>query len=230
MKNYLPTTTLIRNKLNSKKYDPAFFEGKGLKVKIVDENLFSVRKNGFINNDITKLFEIGAIYRGGNLVCYKGQEIDEYFLHEARKLDWFIWNEKTVFSSVEEGKRVYMYWDPKYNDWSFADNKEPQVDVYKKILHSQVNNIYELESQFTYVFKIQGNARSVKSPVILDTIIDNKKGYEVMWDRIDKYGMRLKVDTAKFYKFEGFKYLEDDDFPLYATDKSKNKIYIKAKR
>jgi hypothetical protein len=49
-----------------------------------------------------------------------------------------------------------------------------------------------------------------------------------MWDRVDKYGVRLKIDSAHFYKFEGFDTLEESDFPLYVIDKSKNKIYIKA--
>lgn len=228
IRNYLPLTTLVRNKVNSKRYDSTFFEGRGVRVKVEDENLYSLRNNGLKKSELTPLCEKGLIFRGGQLVCYKGQEVKEYTLEEARKLDWFIWNDKTVFSSPIEGKRVYMYWDPKYNDWGFADDKIANSDTYREIFKRQINNIYELESNFTYVFKVQGNARSHQSPVLLETIIDHKKGYEVMWDQVDRYGVRLKIDSAHFYKFEGFDTLDKEDFPLYAIDKSKNKIYIKA--
>lgn len=228
IRNYLPLTTLIRNKVNSKRYDSSFFEGKGVRVKVVDGNLYSLKNNGLKKSELTPLCEKGLIYRGPQLVCYKGQNIEEYTLEEAKQLEWFIWNDKTVFSSPIEGKRVYMYWDPKYDDWRFADDKIPQSEQYYEIFQRQLYNIYELENIYTYVFRLAGNARSHKTPIFLETIIDTKKGIEIPWDGIDRYGMRLKVKTTEFYKFEGFEGLEESDFPLYASDKSRNKIYIKA--
>lgn len=226
IRNFAPLTTLIRNKVNAKKQ--SFLYNKGVNTKVEDENLFSLKSNYITKSELTPVCHVGLIYRGGKLVCFKGESIEELTLEEAKEHTHFIWNKDTVFVQPAEGKRVYMYWDPKYNDWSFADNKVAYSETYKRIFHANLYNIYNFEPDYTYVFRIQGNARSTKSKIVLETIYHTIKGIELPWKKIDQYAIRFKIECVEFYQFEGFEPIEEDDFPLYVRDKSNRKMYIKS--
>lgn len=228
IRNYASLTTLVRNKVNTKKQ--AFLYKKGITTKTDDEDLYSLKSNYIVKSEFSPLCHNGIIFRGKKLICFKGEEVEKMTLEEAKNHPHFLWNEKAVFVQPIGGKRVYMYWDPKYDDWSFADDKEAASDTYKKIMNTNLYNIYNFEIDYTYVFRIQGNARSVKSHIILETIYDTKKGIELPWKIVDKYAIRFKIDCVEFYQFEGFEPLEEDDFPLFARDKSSRKIYIESMR
>ncbi len=228
IKNFQPITTLIRNKISGKKIDSAFLEHKGVSIKIEDENLFSLKNGGMTKSEISKVCQQGLIYRGPHLVCFKGEKIRNYTLHQAKDLKWFIWDKNTVFIEYIEGKTVFMYWDPQLSDWSFSDYKEPKSDTYYEIFNHRIYNIMNYEPSYTYVFKILGNAKSKKSPIILEEIIDTKKGKNIGWDKIDKYAGLMNVTPIKFFKFEGFDTLEENDFPIYVQDKSQNKIFLRS--
>ena len=225
IRNFASLATLIRNKVNTGKH--SFLYKKGITTKTEDENLYSLKSNYITKSELSPICHHGLIYRGKKLVCFKGEQIPELTLEEAKEYH-FLWNDKTVFIQPMGGKRVYMYWDPKYNDWGFADDKEAQSETYKKILHKNIYDIYNLEPDYTYVFRVQGNARSTKSLVVLETIYDTMKGIELPWKTIDKYSVRLNIDCVEFYQFEGFDPVESGDLPLYARDKSNRKIYIKS--
>lgn len=228
VRSYSALTTLIRNKLNRDLEEAFhFFHEKGVMLNIEDEDLYSLKTEN--DGHKSELYEVcynGLIYRGAELVCYKGPRVPQIVLSKAQETDSIVWNDKTVFSEKVDGKKIFMYWDPKKEDWSFADENKAINNSYGKILKEKLYNIYNIEYFFTYVFVLAENDKRHETGIYLECMYDNKKGKEVEWRTVWNYAMRLKAKPVQYYYFEGFEKLEPEDFPVYVLDMSGNRILL----
>jgi len=228
VRSYPALTTLIRGRLNRDISDAQFFlHEKGIALLIDDENLYSLKTEN--DGHKSELFEVcykGLIYRGTELVCFKGPRVPEMSLKEAQEKDTIVWNDKTVFAEKIKGKKMYMYWDYEKEDWQFADENKAINKSYGDILRNKLYNIMGIEYFFTYVFIISENNIKHETGIYLETMYDNKKGKEIKWDRVWNYAMRLKAKPVMYYNFEGFDKLEESDFPIYVLDISGNRILL----
>lgn len=228
VRSYKTLTTLIRNRIN--KNPTGEFEwlhDKGVTMKIEDKNLISLQteKEGH-KSELTEVCFNGLIYRGAELVCYKGPRIPEFTLKTAQEQDTIVWNDKTVFAEKVDGKRIHMYWDSEKEDWAFADDKKAINNSYGKMLKEKLYNINGIEYFYTYTFIISENNDKHDSGIYLEKMLDNKVGTEVEWKKVWNYAMRLKTKPVQYYYFEGFEKLEPEDFPIYVLDISKNRVLL----
>ena len=228
VRSYRTLTTLLRNRINKNAQSQfEWLHDKGVTLKVEDENLYSLQteKEGH-KSELTEVCYNGLIYRGPELVCYKGPRVPEVTLTEAKELDTIVWNEKTVFAEKVKGKQLFMYWDSDKEDWQFADEKKAINNSYGKILKEKLYNIYNIEYFFTFVFTISEDNDKHKSGIYLERMYDNKIGTEVEWKTVWDYARRLKAKPVQYYYFEGFDRLDPEDFPLYVLDMSKNRILL----
>jgi len=228
VRSYPALTTLIRNKLNRNIPEAFnFFHEKGITLNIEDENLFSLQteKNGH-NSELIEVCYNGLIYRGAELVCYKGPRIPQLTLTEAKELPAIKWNETTVFSEKVVGKKMFMYWDSQKDDWQFADEAKSINNSYGKLLKNRLYNIYNIEYFFTFIFVIVENDKIHEPGTYLETMYNNKTGKEVDWKTVWSYASRLKAKPVQYYFFEGFDKLESNDFPIYVYDVNNNRILL----
>jgi len=228
VKSYPALTTLIRNKFNRDISQAAeFFHEKGITLNIEDENLFSLQteKNGH-RSELIEICYNGLIYRGPELVCYKGPRIPELTLTDAKILPTIKWNSDTVFSEKVLGKKMFMYWDPKTENWIFADDNKSINNSYGKILKNKLYNIYNIEYFFTFIFIIVENDSAHEPGIYLETMYNNKTGKQVDWATVWSYALRLKAKPVQYYYFETFEKLEPQDFPIYIYDNNNNKILL----
>lgn len=231
VRQYPAVATLIRSRLN-RDLSEAFeiFHEKGVTLLTEDEDLhqLTTEKEGH-KSEITDICYNGVIYRDTELVCFKGPKVEELTLEEAKDSKQITWiGGKTVFSEKIEGKKIFMYWDPKSKDWLFADENKPMNNVYSKLLKEKLYNIYNLEYFFTFVFIISDQKGKKEQGIYLESMIDNKKGVEIDWKTVWNYAMRLKVKPVQYYHFEGFEKLEPEDFPIYVLDVSNNRVLLKS--
>jgi hypothetical protein len=228
VRSYSALTTLLRNRINK---DAAgefeWLHDKGITLKIEDGNLYSMQteKEGH-KSELTEVCYNGLIYRGPELVCYKGPRIPATTLTEAREQDTIVWNDKTVFAEKVVGKKMFMYWDSEKDDWAFADENKPVNNSYGKILRDKLYNINNIEYFYTYVFVISEDNDKHNTGVYLECMYDNKTGKEVDWNTVWNYAQRLKAKPVQYYFFEGFDKLEPEDFPIQVLDISKNRILL----
>ncbi len=227
VRSYPALTTLIRGRIDNNLNDTfTWFHDKGVTLT-VDENLFSLKtEKGGHKSEITEICSNGLIYRGTELVCFKGIRAPEVTLTNARKTDRIVWNDKTVFAEKIKGKKLYMYWDSEKDDWSFADENRAVNNSYGKILRDKLYNIYNIEYFHTYVFVVSEDNKKHETGIYLETIYDNKKGKEMDWKDVWGYAVRLKALPVQYYYFEGFDKLEPEDFPIYVLDISKNRVIL----
>jgi hypothetical protein len=215
-------TTMVRNLLNRKPLTPAYFKAKGLVLKIEDDDLYSIKSDNN-NTELSQIFANGIIYRGADLICYKGMTIPELTLKEVQENPRITVGDTSAFIEPLVGKRIFMYWDPKKQDWAFADDKKTN-SVYGKTIRDSIYDIMNVEYFYTYVFVIP--EQNKERGFVLETMYDNKKGTECGWGFVIDRARRMNVGTVNFYYFEGFEKLEATDFPLRLQDASKNKYYI----
>jgi hypothetical protein len=222
---YSAITTLVRNKLCAPAISESiqFLANKGITVKIEDEDLYSLKSSPEADSEIAGVFRTGVIYRGPEVVCYRGPIIPELTLEEAKEHKEISWNDKSVFIECLTGKRIFMYWDTKKKNWSFADSKKSNT-IYGKLITDQTYNIMAVEPFYTFVFVLDDQSNTI----YLETAYDNKKGKELAWDAVFERAIRLNIPVVKYYYFEGFDKLEDSDFPLYVQDVSRRRILIRS--
>lgn len=220
--SYPAITTLIRNKLNALPLEEStsFLAQKGIDLQMEDVDLFSLYPT-FQTSEITQAVASGLIFRGAEVVCNRGIAPTHFTLEKSKTFEGFSWTDKTVFIECMKGQRVYMYWDPKYNDWAFADDKSPKT-LYGDLIRKQAYNLMSVEPFYTYVFVLGQR----ENTFFLETAYDNKKGIELKWDQVYERGTRMNINAVKYYFFEGFDSLEETDFPLYAQDISRRKIIL----
>jgi hypothetical protein len=228
VKSYKTLATLIRGRLArdlSEQFE--FFHEKGVVLETTDEDLHHLKTE--TDGHISEFYDIcsnGIIYRDTELVCYKGPRVPKLTLEQAKTVDSIFWNKKTVFAERVQGKRVYMYWDPKAEDWEFANDDKAVSRAYGRIVKNAVYNPYNIEYFFTYVFVVSEKDDKHENGIYLEKMIDNKKGTEVDWQTVWNYAMRMKVKPVQYYLFEGFEKLEPEDFPVYVLDMNKNRILL----
>lgn len=228
VRNYSALTTLLRNRINKNATSEfEWLHDKGVTIKIEDNNLYSLQteKEGH-KSELTEVCFNGLIYRGPELVCYKGPRVPEVTFSAAKEAETIIWNDKTVFAEKIKGKRIYMYWDTEKEDWQFADEKKAINNTYGKILRNKLYNVYNIEYFYTYVFIIAEDNDKHGSGIYLECMYNNKTGNEVEWKIVWNYAQRLKAKPVQYYYFEGFDKLEPEDFPIYVLDMSKNRILL----
>lgn len=228
VRSYPALTTLIRNKLNRDIPEAFnFFHEKGVTMNIEDENLFSLQteKNGH-SSELIEVCYNGLIYRGPELVCYKGPRVPQITLTEAKNLATIKWDKTTVFSEKVVGKKMFMYWDSQKEDWQFADESKAINNSYGKLLKNKLYNVYNIEYFFTFVFIIVENDKIHEPGTYLETMYDNKTGKEVDWKTVWSYATRLKTKPVQYYYFEGFDKLDASDFPIYVYDMNNNRILL----
>lgn len=223
VKNYRAITTLFRNKLSNKDGNIDFFHEKGITVKTVNENLhFLVAEENGHESEVKHIATNGLIFRGVELVCYKGQPDKKMTAEEAK--DKVPTKKDAAFVEYIEGKRIFMYWDPKLKDWSFTEiNKE--VSKIGETVRKSTYNIMGVEPNFTYVF-IAPKKKKGNFQFYLERMYENKTGSEVHWRKVYSYALRLKVNPLKYFYFEGFDKLEETDLPVYIIDDSNRKTLI----
>lgn len=230
VRGYPALTTLIRGRLNKDIAQAQFFfHEKGITLTTNDKNLYSLKTEN--DGHKSELYEVcygGLIYRGTELVCYKGPRIPEMSLAEAREKDTIVWTKKTIFAEKVQGKKIFMYWDYEQENWQFADENKAINKSYGDILQKKLYNMMGVEYFYTYVFVISENNIKHETGIYLETMYDNKKGKEIKWETVWNYAMRLKAKPVMYYFFENFEKLEPDDFPIYVLDISGNRILLKS--
>jgi len=228
VRSFPALTTLIRNKLNRDIPQAfEFFHEKGVTLSIDDENLYSLQteKNGHKSELVEVCFN-GLIYRGPELICYKGPRVPQLTLTEAKTQDTILWNNTTVFAEKVPGKKVFMHWDPHKEDWAMADEAKSINNSFGKLLKNRLYNIYNIEYFFTFVFIIAETSDKHEPGIYLETMYDNKTGKEIDWKTVYAYATRLKAKPVQYYFFEGFDKLDPEDFPLYVLDMNANRILL----
>lgn len=227
IRNYTAVATLIRNRLNANKpFEEImyWFHERGVSIEVLDKDLFILKseKNGHTSK-LTEICQKGLIYRGPSLICFMGEEILEVKFEELQEYSKITWDENTHFLQSLEGRDIYMFHDPKINNWAFADNKNSQSS-YKRILIKYLYNIMNVDIAFTYHFKLI--EKGSNSGIYLWSLIQTKNGKERNYDFVHSYCIRLKAGHHNIYEFEGLDKLEENDFPLIAQDSSFRKIEI----
>lgn len=228
VRSYKTLTTLLRNRLNKNpQAQMEWLHDKGVTLNVDDDNMYSLKteKSGH-QSELIEVCYNGLMFRGTELVCYKGPRVPEITLSESKEKDTIVWNEKTVFAEKVKGKRMFMYWDPEKDDWGFADDNKPISNSYGKILKEKLYNINNIEYFYTYVFIISEDNNKHESGIYLECMYDNKTGQEVDWKTVWGYAQRLKAKQVQYYFYEGQDKLDPEDFPIYVLDISKNRILL----
>ena len=229
IRNYPAIRTLLRKKLTENiPFDQKmhWFHEKGVSIKVDDTDLYTLKKetDGHLS-EISEICERGLVYRGLNLLCFMGYNHKEVHFSEIQDLNHFTWDDKTIFMDDIDGRDIYMYHDPKINDWLFSDNNKT-FSSYKTLMLNNLYNVMNVDPAFTYHFKLV--ERGNNSGIYLWTMYDTNRGIEMSYVYVDGHAIRLKVKHQNAYKFEGFEKLEESDFPLIAIDSYWRKIRITA--
>ena len=225
IRNAPAVLTLIRNRLNhSSSYEEKmlWFHEKGITLTKQDEDLFFLKadKRGHTSN-LSPVCN-GTIFRGLNLVCYPGPEVEEKTLTQAREDGSVLWHEKkTIFIQPIQGRKLSMYWDTKKEDWFFSDNKKP-ISSYHNLVRDRVYNILDTaEPMFTY------NIVFDDTTIYLIEMWNNRLIRRATYDVVRSHAMRMGFKVPDLYLFEGFDKLEREDFPLEVLDKTDTKFLLR---
>lgn len=219
--------TMMRNKLNSNlSYEDKmlWFHEKGITITVTDENLYFLKADK--RGHVSKLTEVcnGVIFRGVNLLCFPGPEIQEKALSQVKEDEQFIWHpNKTLFIQRIPGRNISMYWDVQKKDWFFSDSKKA-ISSYHKLVRDMVYNIHAVaEPVFTY------NMRYVEpeGKLYLIEMWNNKTIKRAPYNVVYDHAMRMNIKRPDIYQFEGFDKLEQSDFPVEVLDKAGKKFILR---
>ena len=228
IRNYTAVTTLIRNRLNDS-HKPMeekihWFHEKGVSLKIEDGDLYTLKteKDGH-KSELIEVCQRGLIYRGSKLICFMGEHTPEASIDKMEEYPLTLDENSTLYWQPLSGRNIYMFHDPKINNWSFADDKNSKTN-YGKILKSLMFNIMSVDILFTYHIKVVESGPSRGN--YLWTMIQTKTGKERNYNYVHDHCVRLKMQHQDIYKFEGLDKLEESDLPLIIVDASMRKVKI----